>query len=77
METLGIKSKTQIKTWMRWYKNGEPHHFSQHVGKQYVWGKEYRNLREVEQLKIQNRQLEAQLEILKKYKELERRWCQK
>ncbi|TVZ81246.1 hypothetical protein FB379_11745 [Aeribacillus composti] len=35
METLGIKNKTQM-TWMRWYKHGETHRFSQPVGKQYV-----------------------------------------
>ncbi|MED4381760.1 helix-turn-helix domain-containing protein, partial [Bacillus licheniformis] len=23
MEQLGIKNKTQIKTWMRWYKTGQ------------------------------------------------------
>lgn len=34
-------------------------------------------INEMEQLKMQNRQLEAHLEILKKYKELKRRWCQK
>ncbi|WP_018923665.1 helix-turn-helix domain-containing protein, partial [Salsuginibacillus kocurii] len=25
MEKFGIKSKTQIKTWMRWYREGENH----------------------------------------------------
>ncbi|MBJ7888132.1 helix-turn-helix domain-containing protein [Bacillaceae bacterium HSR45] len=32
MEQLGIKNKTQIKTWMRWYKTGQTYRFSQQVG---------------------------------------------
>jgi transposase-like protein len=29
--TLGIKNKTQVETWVRWYKNGETHQFVQPV----------------------------------------------
>ncbi|WP_018923920.1 helix-turn-helix domain-containing protein, partial [Salsuginibacillus kocurii] len=36
MEKFGIKSKTQIKTWMRWYREGENHRLAQPVGKQYT-----------------------------------------
>ena len=36
-EQLGIKNKTQIKTWMRWYKTGQTYRFSQQVGKQYSY----------------------------------------
>ncbi|MCZ8541814.1 helix-turn-helix domain-containing protein, partial [Psychrobacillus psychrodurans] len=25
MEELNIRNKTQLKTWMRWYRNGEIH----------------------------------------------------
>ncbi|QOS97365.1 transposase [Brevibacterium sp. JNUCC-42] len=35
METLGIRNVTQLKTWMKWYRNGETHRFHQPVGKQY------------------------------------------
>ncbi|PPB08839.1 hypothetical protein C4A77_06010 [Brevibacillus laterosporus] len=39
MDQLCIKNKTQLKTWMRWYRNGETHRFEQPVGKQYTYGK--------------------------------------
>ena len=39
MEELGIKNKTQIETWWRWYRNGENHRLVQPVGKQYSYGK--------------------------------------
>lgn len=29
---LNIRNDTQLKTWMRWYKNGEAHRFEQPVG---------------------------------------------
>jgi transposase-like protein len=74
MEQLGIKNKTQIKTWMRWYKTGQTYRFSQQVGKQYSYGKWTEELSELEQLKLKNKQLETQLEILKKYQEIERGW---
>ncbi|WP_018931991.1 helix-turn-helix domain-containing protein, partial [Gracilibacillus lacisalsi] len=38
MEKFGIKNKTQIKTWMRWYRNGEEHRLAQPIGKQYAFG---------------------------------------
>ena len=34
MHKLGIKDRTQIQTWMRWYRTGESHRFEQPVGKQ-------------------------------------------
>ena len=77
MDQLGIKNKTQIKTWMRWYKSGQTYRFSQQVGKQYSYCKGTEELSELEQLKLKNKQLEAQLEILKKYQEIERSWSQK
>lgn len=77
MTQLGIKSKTQIKTWMKWYKAGQTYRFSQQVGKQYSYGKGTEELSELEQLKLKNKQLETQVEILKKYQEIERGWSQK
>ncbi|MDM5196633.1 transposase [Fictibacillus enclensis] len=38
MEKHGIKNKTQIKTWMKWYKNNEIHRLDQPIGKQYTYG---------------------------------------
>ena len=38
MKELNIKNRTQVKTWWRWYRNGESYRFSQHVGKQYTYG---------------------------------------
>ncbi len=31
METLGIKNKSQVRIWWRWYKNDELHRFHQPV----------------------------------------------
>ncbi|TKH40080.1 hypothetical protein C1I59_00980 [Paenibacillus polymyxa] len=39
MEQLVIRNKTQLKTWMRWYRKGEVHRLEQPVGKQYSYGK--------------------------------------
>lgn len=66
METLGIKNKTQIKTWMRWYRTDQTHRFNQPVGKQYAFNKGISELNELERLKLRVRQLEMQNEILGK-----------
>ena len=39
MKELNIRNRTQVKTWWRWYRNGESYRFSQQVGKQYTYGK--------------------------------------
>ncbi|MDX8343172.1 IS3 family transposase [Rossellomorea sp. YZS02] len=39
MEMFGIKNRSQIKTWVIWFKNGETHRFAQPLGKQYSYGK--------------------------------------
>ena len=39
MEELCIRNVTQLKTWMKWYRNGELHRFQKPVGKQYTYGK--------------------------------------
>ncbi|PUB12515.1 helix-turn-helix domain-containing protein [Paenisporosarcina sp. OV554] len=76
MERLDIKNKTQLKNWMKWYRNGETHRFQQPVGKQYTFGKGPENVNEMEKLKAENRYLKQHIEVLKKYKELERKWYQ-
>jgi transposase len=77
MEKLSIRNKTQLKRWMHWYRNGELHRLKQPVGKQYAFGKgpEYEN--ETARLQVENRDLKRQIEVLKKYAELEREWLQK
>lgn len=62
---------------MRWYKNGETHRFKQPIVKQYTFlkGPEYAS--EKAKLEVENRYLKQQIEILKKYAELERRWLEK
>lgn len=32
MEELNIRNRTQLKTWMSWYRNGELHRLKQPVG---------------------------------------------
>ncbi|QOS97467.1 IS3 family transposase [Brevibacterium sp. JNUCC-42] len=61
METLGIRNVTQLKTWMKWYRNGETHRFHQPVGKQYSFGKGPSDLSEIEQKDIEIRQLRAKV----------------
>ncbi len=66
MDTLGIKNKSQIYAWWRWYQKGETYRFYQPVGKQYTYGQGMEQLSEVEQLKLQ-------VELLKKYQSLIRK----
>lgn len=77
MDTLNIKNKTQVKVWFKWYKNGETHRFYREVGKPNKNGNKRNELSEIDQLKLDNKRKDAELEILKKYKELERKWYQK
>lgn len=77
MEELNIKNKTQLMTWMKWYKNGEMHRFHQPVGKQYTFGKGPAYDSEEARLQVENRYLKQQIEVLKKYAELERKWLGK
>ncbi|MCD8854239.1 IS3 family transposase [Staphylococcus epidermidis] len=66
MKELNIRNRTQVKTWWRWYRNGESYRFSQHVGKQYTYGKGLEELSEVEQLKLENKRKDIELDIFKK-----------
>lgn len=77
MEELGIKNKTQIETWWRWHRNGEHHRLVQPVGKQYSYGKGPENQLNETQLEKENKFLKMQVDLLKKYRELERMWNQK
>ena len=77
MQELNIKNKTQVETWFRWYKNGETHRFHQQVGKQYSYEKGMAKLSEIDQLKLELRRKEVELEILNKYKELVRNFLLK
>ena len=73
MKELNIKNRTQVETWWRWYRNEESYRFSQHVGKQYTYGKGLEELSEIERLKLENKRKDIELDILKKYKALERK----
>ncbi|WP_374989650.1 IS3 family transposase (plasmid) [Priestia megaterium] len=66
LSQLNIRSYTQLKRWMRWYKNGEMHRFEQPVGKQYSYGKGPGFKDEISKLKAENRYLTQQIEGLKK-----------
>ncbi|APC55203.2 hypothetical protein BMT03_02795 [Enterococcus faecalis] len=66
MAELGIKNKTQIETWWRWYRNGENHRLVQPVGKQYAYGKGPEILSNEQQLRNENNYLKMQNEGLKK-----------
>ncbi len=74
---LGIKNKTQVETWWRWYRNGEIHRFNQPVGKQYTYGKGPECSTPIETLELLNKSLKQQIELLKKYRQMEREWYQK
>ncbi len=77
MEQLNIRNKTQVETWMRWYRSGEWNRLEQPVGKQYTYGKGPEYTSELEQLKAENRFLKQQVDVLKKFKEMERRCLQR
>ena len=73
MKELNIRNRTQVKTWWRWYRNGESYRFSQHVVNN-IPTVRIRKLSEVEQLKLENKRKD--IDIFKKYKALERKWYQ-
>ena len=76
-DKLHVKNKSQIMTWLRWYKNGETHRFNQPVGKQYTYGKGVLEEYEIERLRMENKQLKARIDIMGKYQEIERILMQK
>ncbi|MDM5299021.1 IS3 family transposase [Bacillus pumilus] len=66
MRELNIRNKTQVQTWVRWYKAGDTHRFEQPVGKQYTYGKGPEYSSELERLQVENRYLRQQNEVFKK-----------
>lgn len=64
--SLGIRNSSQIRAWMRWYRNGETHRFNQPIGKQYSFHKGIHEMNEVDQLKLRVKQLEMHNELLGK-----------
>lgn len=54
---FNIRHKTQVKTWMRWYKNGEIHRFEQPVGKEYTFDKDPEYENKQAKLEVENRYL--------------------
>lgn len=76
MSELNIRNKTKLKTWMSWYREGQLHRLQQSVGKQYTYGKGNTYTSEVEKLQAEIRFLNQQLDVLKKYKALERMWIE-
>jgi transposase-like protein len=77
MRELNIRNVSQIRTWMRWFRANKLERLSQPVGKQYSYGKGPEYASEVDQLRAENRFMQQQIEVLKKYKELERRCDEK
>lgn len=77
MRKLGIQNVTQIKTWMKWYRDGEKHRLSQPIGKQYAYGKGPEDESELSQLKKKLAYYEIRDELVGKYQEIERKWYQK
>lgn len=76
LEELNILNNSQLKTWMKWYRNGELHRLEQPVGKQYTFSKGPEYDSDTSKLQVENLYLKQQIEVLKKYKELERKWYQ-
>lgn len=70
MKKHGIKNKSQIKTWMKWYRANEIHRFDQPIGKQYSFGHGPEFASEEEKKDRQYANLKMENEILKKYLEI-------
>lgn len=74
MEKYNVKNKSQIETWMRWYKKGEVYRFDQPIGKQYTFGHGPEFAKEEDRTKNQNTHLKMENEILKKYLAMKKEW---
>lgn len=76
--TLGIKNPSQIKTWLKWYRNGEEYRFSQPVGKQYSYGKGVMDtMNQYERTQLELKRLRMENYLLKKYQQKEKEWFEK
>lgn len=71
MEKHGIKNRSQIETWMRWYRSNELYRFDQPIGKQYTYGHGPDSASEDDKKERQMSHLKMENEILKKYMEIE------
>ena len=72
MEKHGIKSESQIHTWMRWYWSNEIYRFDQPIGKQYTYGHGPDSANEDDKKERQLSHLKTENDILKKFMEIER-----
>ena len=72
MEKYGIKNVSQIKTWMKWYRENQIHRFDQPIGKQYTYGHGPDSHSAEERKERQMMHLKQENEILKKYLEIEK-----
>lgn len=77
MAKYGIKNKSQISTWMRWYRNNEIYRFDQPIGKQYSYGHGPEDQSENEKQNRKMMHLEMENDILKKYMEIEKELSEK
>lgn len=66
MKNYGIKNKSQVETWMRWYRSIELYRFDQPIRKQYIYGhapesvsKDDKRERQMSHLKIKNEILKS------------------
>ncbi|MDR4231616.1 IS3 family transposase (plasmid) [Priestia megaterium] len=66
METLQIRNYTQLKTWMRWHRDGESYRLAQPVGQTYTPRKGAHSQDTPSKLEAENRYLKQQIEGLKK-----------
>lgn len=71
--SLGIKNPTQVKTWAKWLKHHEFSRLESGSGRP----NPQPQLSEVEQLRKALAEKEMELELLKKFQILEKRWCEK
>lgn len=74
MEKYDITNKSQVETWVRWYKKGEIYRFDQPIGKQYSYGHGPEFANEDERISNQVTHLKMENEILKKYLAMKKEW---
>ncbi|OPA04691.1 hypothetical protein BHL54_28925, partial [Bacillus cereus] len=68
-----IKNKTQIKTWIKWHREGKMYRFSSFVGKQSTLQKASKE----GITGIENPKFKMQIDIFKKCHKIERSWLKK
>ncbi len=74
MDKHNIKNKSQVETWMRWYKKGEIYRFDRPIGKQYTFGHGPESGSKDERINNQVTHLKMENEILKKYLAMKKEW---